>query len=105
MSYTRAADLASLWPGEMIGVVVDGTRVLLVNVDGRVCAYEDRCAHQLVPLSEGKLAGSTLTCRAHGWQYDATNGHGLNPVTARLRRFPVRVERDQILVSTSDDPR
>jgi toluene monooxygenase system ferredoxin subunit len=96
--FRKVADRAELWSGEAVGLVIDGARVLLVNVDDRIYAYEDRCAHQGVPLSEGRLAGGVLTCRAHHWEYDACTGHGLNPRGVSLRSLAVRVEGDSILV-------
>ena len=46
-----------------------------------------------------------LTCRAHQWQYDVHCGAGINPLTARLRSFPVRVEDGSILVEVGEDVR
>lgn len=101
MALRPAARLDSLWSGEMMGIVMDGVKVLLVNLDGRVCAYEDRCAHQRVPLSQGRLCGRVLTCAAHEWQYDACTGHGLNPQGVALRRFPVCIEGGDILLDVA----
>ena len=101
MSFQRAASLDDLWIGEMIGVVVGGTRVLLVNVEGEVSAFEDRCAHLAVPLSEGRLEGALLTCSAHAWQYDARTGESQNPRGARLRALPVRIEGEELFVDVS----
>jgi len=84
VSFRRVADAASLWPGEMKGILVDATRVLLLNVGGDVRAYEDSCPHRGVALSCGTLeASGTLTCAMHLWQYDARTGKGLNPRCAR----------------------
>jgi len=105
LSYRRAAALDALWPGEMLGVEIGGVKVLLVNVGGSVHAYEDRCAHQAAPLSKGRLQGNVLTCSVHHWCYDVQSGKGINPASARLRRFPVRIEEQQILVDVSDDGR
>ncbi len=44
---------------------------VLVRMDGRLVAFEDRCAHRLAPLSIGTNCGATLQCRYHGWEYDA----------------------------------
>jgi toluene monooxygenase system ferredoxin subunit len=90
--------LADLWDGEMQSCPVGGRQVLMLKLDGVVHAYEDRCAHQGVPLSEGELEGGVLTCRAHHWQYDASSGRGVNPAAACLKALPVRVEDDCILV-------
>jgi toluene monooxygenase system ferredoxin subunit len=105
MSFRRVADAASLWPGEMKGLIVDTTRVLLVNLDGEVHAYEDSCPHRGVALSCGKLEASSgvLTCAMHLWQYDARTGKGVNPRGGGLRRLPMKLEDDGIWVEVEDD--
>ena len=105
MSFRRVADTASLWPGEMKGLVIDTTRVLLINLDGDVHAYEDSCPHRGVALSCGKLeaASGVLTCAMHLWQYDARTGKGVNPRGGGLRRLPMKVEVDGIWVEVDDD--
>ncbi|HMJ50702.1 MAG TPA: Rieske 2Fe-2S domain-containing protein [Polyangiaceae bacterium] len=102
MTFGKAATLDELWIGEKLGVVVAGRPVLLVNVEGTICAYEDRCRHKGIALSLGKLEGHVLTCSVHGWIYDARTGAGINPASARLPRFPVRVEGDDILVEVAE---
>jgi toluene monooxygenase system ferredoxin subunit len=102
MTFGKAATLDELWIGEKLGVVVAGRPVLLVNVEGAVCAYEDRCRHKGIALSLGKLEGHVLTCSVHGWIYDARTGAGINPESARLPRFPVRIEGDDILVDVAE---
>jgi toluene monooxygenase system ferredoxin subunit len=87
-----------LWDGEMCGLVVAGRKVLLLRVRGEVYAYQDRCAHLGVALSEGALADGILTCRAHHYTYDASTGAGINPKTARLRKFEVVVRDGAIYV-------
>ena len=98
MAFAKAAALDDLWSGDLKGVVVAGRAVLLFRKDDQVFAYEDRCAHLGVPLSRGRLDGDVLTCSAHEWQYDATSGCGLNPTSARLRSFRVRIEGGEVWV-------
>lgn len=100
MSYQAVMALADLWDDEMQSCPVGTRKVLLVKLDGVVHAYEDKCAHQGVPLSEGDLEDGVLTCYAHHWQYDARTGRGVNPESACLRALPVRVEGDSIMVDT-----
>jgi toluene monooxygenase system ferredoxin subunit len=92
MASCRAASLDELWAGELLGVTVNGVRVLLVRFGDDVYAYEDRCVHEGVRLSEGSLEGGIVTCAAHGWRYDARTGEGVNPAGVALRRFPVEVD-------------
>ena len=94
----RVIALADLWDGDMTGVVVGGRKLLLVRKGDEVRAFEDRCAHLGVPLSEGTLAGDVLTCRAPHYQYDACTGHGINPAMARLRRYPVAIRDGEVFV-------
>src|SRR5262245_34507789 len=98
MAFVKAISREGLWSGEMTGVVVEGRRVLLVNVGDEIHAYEDRCVHQAVPLSEGRLRGRSLICRAHAWEYDASTGEGRNPRSVQLRSFAVKVEGGDVLV-------
>lgn len=98
MAFQRAASLDELWSGEAVGVTVEGQNVLLVNHEGTVRAYEDRCRHRSVRLSGGKLDGTTLVCPAHGWSYDVRTGAGVNPEHTQLTTFPVRVEGGLVLV-------
>ena len=89
---------AELWDGDMTARRIDGQDILLVRLNGVVYAYENRCAHLGVALSEGRLDGYLLTCRAHHWQYDARSGGGINPATACLRRFAVKIEDGKVFV-------
>jgi len=105
MSLCKVGTVDDVWIGEKVGVEVGGRLVMLVNVDGIVCAYEDRCLHKGVRLSEGRLDGSVLTCAAHGWQYDVRTGAGINPENVRLTRYPVQIDGGDVLVDFPDGGR
>ncbi len=92
MTSARVPEADDLLDGEMCGAVVDGAKVLVARLDGRLYAYDDRCPHLGVALSEGALEGGVITCRAHHYQFDARTGLGVNPRTLCLRAW--RVERD-----------
>ena len=82
----------------MLAVTVGAIDLLVCNIDGEVLAYEDRCPHLANPLSKGALDPPVLTCAAHEWVFDVRTGNGVNPAAACLRRFPVRIDGDTILV-------
>ena len=100
--WSYAGTLDDIWEGEMLAVHRRGVDVLLCNVDGDVFAYEDRCPHLANPLSEGRLDGPVLTCAAHEWSFDVRTGSGVNPAAACLRRYPVRLDGEQIFVEHAD---
>jgi toluene monooxygenase system ferredoxin subunit len=93
-SWRETISLDDLWEGDMIAVTVEGEAVLLVNVDGQVYAYSNRCPHQASGLDEGDLDGEKLTCVKHMWEFDVTTGCGINPATSRLRSYPCMVNDD-----------
>jgi toluene monooxygenase system ferredoxin subunit len=108
VAFQKVASLDDLWSGEMTAVSVEGQYILLVNIDDMVHAYADACPHMRTRLSQGSLQGRILTCATHQWQFDALTGSGINPVTACLEEFSVRIENGDILVElvaacSSDD--
>jgi toluene monooxygenase system ferredoxin subunit len=92
LTFTPVMELDELWEGDMTGVKVGTTSVLLVNVDGEIRAYENRCPHQAWPLEEGDLDGRELTCVNHHWVFDAVTGKGINPDDCALNSFAVQVD-------------
>jgi nitrite reductase/ring-hydroxylating ferredoxin subunit len=87
-----------LWDGEMECFRAGGTSVLLCRINGQFHAFQGHCPHQGAALVEGELNGGVLVCAAHQWQFDATNGQGVNPRSARLKSFPVRVVERKVMV-------
>ena|SRR5579859_5589780 len=98
MGFQRIAKIADLWSGEMMGLEVNGERVLLVNVDNHIYAFADICPHQKSRLSEGILTDKVLRCGRHHWEFDVCSGSGVNPRNACLKLFPISVEGEDILV-------
>jgi toluene monooxygenase system ferredoxin subunit len=98
MSLQKIASLDDLWSGEMLSLEVAGENILLVNVDDRIYAYSDACPHQKSRLSEGSLAGKTLRCARHHWEFDVCTGRGINPQNACLQALPVILESRDILL-------
>jgi toluene monooxygenase system ferredoxin subunit len=102
MGFRKVAKITDLWSGEMMGLEVNGERVLLVNIDNRIYAYADICPHQKSRLSEGTLADKILRCGRHHWEFDVCSGSGVNPQNACLRMFPIRVNGEDILVDMDE---
>lgn len=78
----------------MVGVEIASTKVLIVNADGDLHAYQNRCPHQAWALDEGDFDGETITCSRHQWQFNARSGAGINPADCALIRYPVTVNEE-----------
>ena len=80
--------------------------------EGKVVAFDNRCAHKRFPLSEGRLmAAGNLECAYHGLRYNdagrciAIPSHpdGPIPPQAQLKPFPV-IEQDELVWVWPGDP-
>ena len=87
------------------------------NVDGRLYALPNVCAHQFGPLCEGAVTGTlvataetawrrtwvqegeVLTCPWHALEFNLTTGRCLAYPKVKLRQFPVRIEDGQVIVT------
>jgi toluene monooxygenase system ferredoxin subunit len=103
MSFRKVAELEDLWSGEMVGLEVNGECILLVNLDNHIYAYTDICPHQNSRLSEGTLAGNTIRCARHHWEFDVRTGCGINPQNSRLKAFPIMLDGENVLVEINRD--
>lgn len=69
----------------------------------RVFAVVDRCPHKGGPLSQGIVAGDTVTCPLHGWNIALESGEACAPDVGCVRNFPVRVETGDVWLSLGSD--
>lgn len=104
MSFVEVLSESELWIGEMRQVLVGARRVLLLRTERGIHAYEDRCPHLGFPLSRGRFDGSTLTCSAHEFRFDADTGRGKNPKTLQLTPIDVACRQGKILVDAGGRP-
>jgi 3-phenylpropionate/trans-cinnamate dioxygenase ferredoxin subunit len=86
-------------PGTTKRVIVDGSGILLCNVDGAIYAIEDVCTHDGGPLDQGTLEGETVVCPRHGATFDVRTGDALTlPAVVPVLTFPVFAEGDDLYV-------
>jgi nitrite reductase/ring-hydroxylating ferredoxin subunit len=97
--WVRVAALSDIPPGRVLSVRVEGEDVALYNVYGALHATRDCCLHQSYPLSKGSLRGKYVRCPLHGWEFDVVTGASVGNPESRLRRYPVKVEGEDVYVS------
>ena len=94
----RVASSKAVAIGRMHVFNVEGTKVNVANVNGRLYAFDDACTHAGCSLSQGHLHGTTVTCPCHGSKFDVTSGAVLRgPATRPLRTRLVQVEHEELL--------
>ena len=98
-------------------VTVQGKEIGILRLaSGEIHAVRNLCPHKTAPVCRGFLGGTwppsdagelkferegeVLVCPRHGWEFDVRTGNELfQDRPARLKKYPVRIEGDQVLVT------
>jgi nitrite reductase/ring-hydroxylating ferredoxin subunit len=117
MADHRVGALSDLPPGTKRVISVRGIEIGLFNIEGVIYALPNRCTHQWGPLCEGALAGTVaadaesgwrlhwaregrvVVCPWHALEFDVTTGQCLAHPRVRLRRYAVRVEDGEMVLT------
>ena len=98
MTWRPVATLASLKPGDVIGIEVDGIAMVLARDGDVIHALQRRCLHRGGDLADGILSRGHLICPVHGWRFSAATGRHDQASDVCLVRYATRVVGDQIEV-------
>ena len=108
-------------PGERRMVELGGHRIGLYRVGEDLHALADRCPHRGAPLcSSGRIAtgielrdgrpvlaepDTLVRCPWHKWDFDIASGRCVVDPRLRVRRYAVRIDGDDVVVSLRHPPR
>jgi 3-phenylpropionate/trans-cinnamate dioxygenase ferredoxin subunit len=97
MSLRRVCKKSEISSGNAIRI--DDAEIAVFNVDGEYFAIKDVCTHDQARLSDGELAGETITCPWHGACFSVKTGEVLSlPATESVETFPVVLKEDDVYV-------
>jgi nitrite reductase/ring-hydroxylating ferredoxin subunit len=94
----KVAELTDLKPGEGKTVTAGDRELALFNVDGKFHCIDNVCPHRGGPLGEGVLEGTVAVCPWHGWRFDVCTGVSPAIATAKVDKFEVVVEGNDVKV-------
>jgi nitrite reductase/ring-hydroxylating ferredoxin subunit len=100
-SLARAASLAELRASGRLVVHVDRHTLCLFAEGDEVYAVDNRCPHMGFPLHRGTLCDGILTCHWHHARFDLSSGGTFDQWADDLRRLPVELRGDDILLDLS----
>ncbi len=99
--YVKVARADQIAPGEKQIFEVNGTLVVVINLDGQLYAIEDVCTHDGGPVGEGRLEGAQIICPRHGARFDVRTGDALTlPAFEPVSTFEVKVEGGDVWVES-----
>jgi 3-phenylpropionate/trans-cinnamate dioxygenase ferredoxin subunit len=105
MPPVRVASLEELPSGAKRAVTVEGTPILVVNVEGEYFALNNICSHAYAQLSHGELDCDELTieCPLHGSLFDLRTGRPRTlPAFEPVATYRAYAEGDAIFVEYSE---
>lgn len=82
-------------PGQGRLVTIGKRRIGVYLVEGAWYALKDVCPHMGAALHQGQIAGGTIACPLHGWEFDLATGEGPNCSVACYR---VKIAGERVLV-------
>ena len=97
----RAASLAELRASGRLVVHLDQHTLCVFAEGDEVHAVDNRCPHLGFPLHRGTLCDGILTCHWHHARFDLATGGTFDQWADDLRRFPVELDGDDVLVDLS----
>jgi nitrite reductase (NADH) small subunit len=86
--------------GARVVSAASGDIAIFRTGDDRIFAVHDKCPHKGGPLSQGIVAGNTVTCPLHNWKIQLDSGEAVAPDAGCTRSFEVKVDNGQVLLRT-----
>lgn len=98
-NWTDVANIDEIPDQECKIVEINDMPIAVFNLEGNYYAIEDNCPHQHLPLADGIVEDSTITCPYHGAMFSIITGEVLSPPACdNLRTFITRVHEGKVQV-------
>lgn len=113
INYVEACKVSEIDNRHMKHVEINGKEIAIVNVDGKFCAFSDRCSHMNARLSRGNIHQGVVTCPFHAAKFDITSGKkisepvleippGMEPLPPSWQKYMGVVAQEMSFIKTND---
>lgn len=99
MTKVRVGPINQIKKNEGKAFTVNGQSIVVYNADGKLYATLNACTHEDLPMEDGPVDGTTVTCPHHASQFDLRTGKVLSPPATRpLHMFKTSVEGNDLFI-------
>ncbi len=93
--WVKIGPIDGLSEGGHVCLTAEDSGVIVCKLDGELFAAANVCPHAHMPIGEGELRGSVLTCPFHGYAFDVKTGRNVDFADdLPLCTFPIRTTED-----------
>lgn len=104
MAWVRIETATPLVEGRLTRFELGEKGIVLLRYQGGLYAYQDRCSHQDVRMSDfGDVKQGKLVCYAHGARFALANGAPIgHPASIPIPCYPVKEEQGELWVNLEE---
>ncbi len=97
--WIKACNLEQVKEGQLFGLTINDTKILLANLKGKIRATDLICTHANADLSTGFLSEEGVRCPLHLSVFNLENGEPQNlPAETPLKVYNVKIDDDEVYV-------
>jgi nitrite reductase/ring-hydroxylating ferredoxin subunit len=94
----KVAEIEELKPGKRKVVSVNGTEIVIFNLDGEFYAINNKCPHADFSLGYGLVYGEEIICPGHAWTFNLTTGECITKKSQPVKTYNVVIEGKDIKI-------
>ena len=102
--FTRVGGPDDFREGRGSVVVVQGLKVAVFRIAGKLYGIKDACPHMGASLGDGKLEGHRVICHMHGWTFDLETGLCSQTRQNSAKLYEVKVDGDAVFLRPPPPP-
>jgi len=84
--------------GQRVFLKLGEQSIVLLNIENRLYAIDDRCPHQGASLYSGKVEGCAIKCPAHGLCFNLDNGNMLDSALLKLDTYTLEYVNERVYI-------
>jgi len=101
-TFVKVARVTEIPNGSVKNYSIEGSNIVICNVDGSFYAIADLCSHDGGPLGEGELFDHQIECPRHGARFEIRTGKPMClPAVTPIPAYPLQIRGDEVWVSLS----